>query len=463
MRATTERPAVAVRQKGTHMHDVEPDSEQITATAAEAFVFGYPLVLMALTRDQMTAVSVPDGVRAPVNQFGHTRAYQDAAHPGAVGANMDTLYSSAWLDLSAEPLVLSVPDTAGRYYLMPMLDAWTNVFSAPGSRTTGTAPGQFGIVGPHWRDALPDGVRKIRSPTNMAWIIGRVQAHGSVDQQAARTVQDGFRLTPLSQLGRRDRPTQPTRVDPDVDLTTQPVHQVPRMAPGEFFGMLAKLMVDNPCRAADQPMIDRMAGVGIRPGEPLDWSTLDDVTRRAMERGARQGLATVVAEGRTPRGELRNGWTLSYDLGEYGTYYARRAGVAWVGLGANHAEDGVYALSRTDADRQPYTGRHRYVLHFETGALPPVRAFWSLTMYDEQQRFVPNPIQRHAIGDRDDLRFNPNGSLDIHIQHRAPGRGRESNWLPAPEGAFTLVLRMYWPERTMLSRAWSPPPVRRVR
>ena len=445
------------------MHDMQLDSEQVAATAAEAFVFGYPLVLMALTRDQMTAVSTPDGVQAPVNHFGHTREYQDASPRGLVGPNADTLYSSAWLDLSAEPVVLSVPDTAGRYYLMPMLDAWTNVFSSPGSRTTGNGPGQFGIVGPHWRDPLPDGVRKIRSPTNMAWIIGRVQASGPNDYEAARIVQDGLRLTPLSQLGRRQRPPHPASVDPDVDLATKPVDQVSRMPPVVFFGMLAKLLVDNPCRAADQPMVDRMAGVGIRPGEPLDWSTLDEPTREALERGTRQGLATVVAEGRTPRGELRNGWTLSYDLGEYGTYYARRAGVAWVGLGANHAEDAVYGLSRTDSDRQPYTGRHRYVLHFETGAVPPVRAFWSLTMYDEQQRFVPNPINRYAIGDRDDLRFNPNGSLDIHIQHDPPGRGREPNWLPAPQDAFNLVLRMYWPERTILSRAWSPPAVRRVR
>ena len=157
-------------------------------------------------------------------------------------------------------VMLSLPDTDGRYYLMPMLDAWTNVFSSPGSRTTGNGPGQFGIVGPHWRDPLPDGVRKVRSPTNMAWIIGRVQASGPNDYEAARIVQDGLRLTPLSQLGRRERPPHPASVDPDVDLATKPVDQVSRMPPVVFFGMLAKLLVDNPCRAADQPMVDRMAG-----------------------------------------------------------------------------------------------------------------------------------------------------------------------------------------------------------
>ncbi|HEX5494946.1 MAG TPA: DUF1254 domain-containing protein [Mycobacteriales bacterium] len=460
----TATPAVAALADGrANMYDVGLDSAQISATAAEACVFGYPLVLMKLTRDQMTAVPGPDGIRAPVNQFGHLRKYPDASVDTVVGPNTDTLYSSAWLDLSDGPMVLSVPDTDGRYYLMPMLDGWTNVFSSPGARTTGTGPEQFGIVGPHWRDRLPDTMRRIRSPTNMAWIIGRVQANGPADYQAAHAVQDGMRLTPLSALGRRERTPGPVRVDPEVDPRTPPSDQMSRLDPAAFFGMLTALLAGNPARAADQPMIDRLAGIGVRPGESFDWSGLDEPTRQAVELGLRQGMATVLAEGRTPRGELRNGWTMSYDLGEYGTYYARRAGVAWVGLGANHAEDAVYALSRADADKQPYTGGHRYLLRFDSGAVPPVRAFWSLAMYDDRQRFVPNPVSRYAIGSRDDLTVNTDGSLDIHIQQAPPGRGRESNWLPAPAGGFTLVLRMYWPERTVLSRAWVPPAVRRAR
>lgn len=445
------------------VYDVELDSAQVSTTAAEAYVFGYPLVLMKLTRDQMTAVGEPDGLRAPVNRFGHMRSYPDASAESPAGPNTDTLYSSAWLDLSGGPMVLSVPDTAGRYYLMPVLDGWTNVFASPGARTTGTGPEQFGIVGPHWRDPLPEGMRRIRSPTNMAWIIGRVAANGPADYPAAHAVQDGLRLTPLAALGRRDRTPDPAPVDPAVDRRTPPSDQVSRMDPAGFFGTLAALLSDNPPRAADQSLLDRLAVIGIRPGEPFDWTTLDEPTRQAVELGLRQGMATVLAEGRTPHGELHNGWTLCYDLGEYGTYYARRAGVAWVGLGANHAEDAVYALSRADAGKQPYTGGHRYLLHFDSGATPPVRAFWSLTMYDDRQRFVPNPIDRHAVGSRDDLRVNPDGSLDIHIQHTPPGRGRESNWLPAPAGGFSLVLRMYWPERTVLSRAWVPPAVHRTR
>lgn len=444
------------------MHDVELGTEQITATAAETYVFGYPLVLMKLTRDQMTAVPVPSGVHAPVNQFGHMREYPDPSLETVVSPNVDTLYSSAWLDLSDGPMVLSVPDTDGRYYLMPMLDAWTNVFAAPGARTTGTGPEQFGIVGPHWRDPLPDTMRKIRSPTNMAWVIGRIQANGPDDYPPVRAIQDGLRLTPLSQLGRRERAPDRTRVDPAVHPSGPPADQLSRLDPGTFLATLCSLMADNPPRAADQPIVDRMAGIGVRPGEPFDWSGMDERTRAAVELGTRQGEATVLAEGRTPRGELRNGWTMSYDLGEYGTYYARRAGVSWVGLGANHAEDAVYAQSRTDIDKQPYVGVKRYVLHFDSGTLPPVRAFWSLSMYDENQLFVPNQIHRHSIGSRDELRFNPNGSLDLSIQRDSPGHGRESNWLPAPPGPFSLVLRMYWPERTVLSRAWVPPPVTRV-
>ncbi|MCX2180664.1 DUF1254 domain-containing protein [Streptomyces sp. SKN60] len=439
------------------------ESAALTALAAEAYVFAYPLVTMELTRRQMTTPgAVVPGSAAP-NTFAHLPVTPDASFEGVVSPNADTLYSLAWLDLSAGPVRLSVPDTRGRYFLLPLYDAWTNVFACPGSRTTGSTAGEFALVGPGWAGELPAGVERIDAPTSMVAIIGRTQVNGVADYPAVHAVQAGYRLTPLTGTCTDPDSASAVAAGPGpVDLVTAPVDQVAALDPATFFAMTAHLMAANPAKPDDAPMVERLARLGVVPGRPFDWDSLSPEDQQAIAQGAAEGIARVEAAGRSPRARVRDGWMTPVEIGAYGTDYLQRAAVTLIGLGANLPEDAVYPVCRVDGDGEPLHGRHRYRLHFAADGLPPVNAFWSLTMYNDRQFFVDNPIDRYAVGDRDALKFDADGSLTLLIQHTAPAEGPESNWLPAPEGSFNLMMRLFWPGPAVLGGTWHAPAVRRV-
>jgi hypothetical protein len=427
------------------------------AIAVEAFLFGYPLVLMDLTRAVMTNVAQPQASSAPENQIGQMRAFPDASFTDVVSPNADTLYSVAWLDVSAEPVVLRQPDGGDRYFLLPMLDGWTNVFASPGTRTTGSGAAVFAIVGPRWSGELPDDVQEIRSPTGMVWMIGRTQTNGKADYDNVHHFQDGITLTPLSAWGSDYSPPADAQVDPDVEMTTPPPDVLEAMDARAFFGRLAALMVDNPPADDDAPALERFAAIGLAPGS---FKPAHDLVPE-LDEGLRAGMAKLkeLAQEAVPP---INGWAVFRGLGSYGTEYGKRALVALLGLGANLDADAMYPHATMDADGQPLTGSNRYVLHFEPDQMPPAGAFWSLTMYNEHQFFVDNPLDRYAIGDRDPLAFNDDGSLDIWFQHDRPDPDRESNWLPAPAGSFNVFLRVYWPKPEMLDGTWVPPAITKL-
>jgi hypothetical protein len=434
-----------------------PSNQAMKALSAEVFTYAYPLVLMDVTRELMS-------VRTPPNTFSHKRTFPDAGFTEVVTPNADTLYSSAWLDLSREPVVLSVPDTRGRYYLMPMMDAWTNVFASPGKRTTGTQRGNFVITGPGWDGPLPKGMKQIKSPTTMVWLIGRTQANGKKDFPAVHRLQDQYRLTPLSawQMGVRAAPEKPAPRSPTLDTQSPPVEQVAAMDAQAFFSRFASLLPANPPAAADAPMVEKMRRMGLVPGVPFKTTVLEPATARAVQEGATAALQAISDLSRKGSADAGNGWVMHRDLGNYGTNYGRRAVTAMVGLGANLPEDAIYASTRTDAAGKALQGGASYVLHFAKDQLPPARAFWSLSLYNQRQAFVENPIGRYAIGSRDRLRYNRDGSLDIYIQHERPERTKVANWLPAPPDALNMTLRAYWPEQALLDGTWMPPPVERA-
>ncbi|WP_013323775.1 DUF1254 domain-containing protein [Gloeothece verrucosa] len=444
------------------MRNVVLSEEQAFQLGVEAYIYGYPLVLMEVSKALLTSVATPEGMKAPINQFAHLRAFPDASFTAVVSPNSDTLYSSAWLDLSNEPMILSVPDTAGRYYLMPMLDAWTNVFASPGKRTTGTGKGDFAIVAPGWTGELPEGVQKIPSPTSLVWIIGRTQTNAKADYEAVNAIQNQYQLTPLSQWGKPYQPPTSVPVAKGIDLQTPPVEQVKNLDAATFFKQMSSLMKNNPPAPEDLEMVEKLAKIGIVPGEDFELQSLTPSVIKGLSRSVQAAHEQVVAAGSSPKAEVKNNWLMTYNLGSYGTNYLHRAGVAWVGLGANLPEDAIYPLTRVDEAGNPLTGENRYVIHFECDQIPPVNAFWSITMYNNQQFFVDNPLDRYAIGDRDHLTYNQDGSLDIYIQHSSPGKDQQSNWLPSPQDDFNLILRLYWPKAPVLNKLWSPPPVRRI-
>lgn len=428
----------------------------------EAVVYGLPLVLMDLTRELSTNVPGPQAnANAPINQFGSMAEYPPASDHSIVRMNVDTLYSFAWLDLSQEPMVLSLPDTRERYYLMPLLDAWSNVFASPGKRTTGTEAGNFVITGPDWNGTLPDGLEQIKAPTNTVWITGRTQTNGPKDYAAVRKLQKQYRIIPLSAFGKPYTPP-PGVVDLDLDTKTAPVDQLAKMDTATFFNRLSKLMVANPPPAADAPALARLARIGVVPGEPFDPARLDPTVAKGLENSVSLALDKLHAAAKQT-GTPVNGWHIPpKEVGDFGTDYDLRAVVVLIGLGANIPADAIYPNAFTDGDGKPLNGANAYVIHFAKDQTPPAEAFWSLTVYDAQSFLVDNPIKRYSIASWMPLKPNRDGSLDVYVQHGSPGKGKQANWLPAAAGEFSITMRVYWPKTEMLDGSWQPPAVKRV-
>jgi hypothetical protein len=430
----------------------------------EAYLYLYPLVTMEVSRRQMTNVAAGTGPgRAPMGQFAHVPAFPAADFRIVVRPNFDTLYSSVWLDLSGGPVVVSTPDTAGRYFVFPVYDMWTDAFAAPGWRTTGTGEQHHALVPPGWSGSLPGGVAAIAAPTPTVWIIGRTQTNGPADYEAVHQIQAGVAATPLARWGQPSAPPPPFEADPAVDMTTTPLDQVEALSATGFFTLAAELMKVHPPHPTDFSVLSRIARIGLRPGDGFDPARLDAPARSALD-GAPKAAQELMTQGMPRLARVANGWGMNTDtMGVYGNFYLKRAIVARAGLGANPPEDAIYPLLVADADGAPLNGDHDYVCHFPAGQLPPADAFWSITMYDAHGFQAANPINRFAIGDRDPLAYNGDGSLDIYIQHASPGPGRESNWLPAPPGPLGVTMRIYAPRPEALDGRWNPPPVRRLR
>jgi hypothetical protein len=440
----------------------EPANEKdATALGIDAYVYGYPLVTMEMTRRVMTNVAAPKGTHAPMGQFVLMRKYPDASFADVTAPNADTLYSTAWLDLAKEPYVLSLPDMADRYFLMPMLSGWTDVFEVPGKRTTGTKAQAYAITGPGWKGKLPEGVKELKAPTNMVWILGRTYCTGTPeDYKACHAVMDKYDLRPLSAFGKPYTPPAGT-VDPAVDTKTPVRDQVHKLDAIAYFTLLAKLMKDNPPAKADAPMVEKLTRIGLVPGKEFDVSKLPAAAAKAIPELAQK---KILGHYQTA-GALINGWTFTTKAGLYGTDYLQRAFITAIGLGANRPQDAVYPTSDVDADGKPYSGAKRYVVHFEKGQTPPADAFWSITMYNAAYFFVDNPLNKYTVSPRNNLTYNPDGSLDLYIQNESPGKDKEANWLPAPKGKFVLMMRLYWPKEnapSIIDGTWKPPAVKPV-
>jgi hypothetical protein len=438
------------------------DAQTARLIGVEAYLYLYPLVTMDVTRRQLTNIRAGEMPgRGPMNTVSHIREFPAADFRVVVRPNFDTLYSSAWLDLTAGPMVVSAADTGGRYYMLPMLDMWTDVFATPGSRTSGTQAADFAVVPPGWEGTLPGGVQRIDAPTPYVWMIGRTQTNGPADYEAVRKVQDGYTITPLARLGQADQPV-PAEVDPSVDMTTAPLEQVNALSAADYFAYAAELLQLHPPHLTDWSVLARVNRIGLQRGQRFDWDALAPGVQQALEGVPAAALAAMQAKLPT-LAPVTNGWLMNTDsIGVYGDYYLKRAIVSMVGLGANPPEDAVYPLAETDADGQPLDGGNDYVLHFTKDELPPVDAFWSVTMYDADGFQVANPINRFAIGDRDALTYNRDGSLDLYLQHEDPGADKQSNWLPAPRGPLGVTMRLYAPQPVVLHGHWAPPPIKRT-
>lgn len=417
-----------------------------------AYVYGYPVVKNLVVRTEATD---PSFARyAPANRFFHHRA---GAKPQFTDMtpNVDTPYSLAWLDVSAEPVVLSIPPMPDRYHVFQFTDFYIETFANIGTRTTAGRGGDYALVGPGWDGELPAGLTRIDAPTPSCWLQGRTLFDGEHDLEGLWAAQDRYRLTPLSVwLGERpaaDPPSAPhARVPADVVDTL------------EFFPAMNAGMTENPPPARDAGLLALFARIGVGPGQELVPDRLDPAVAAGLRRAIDTGKELIARQATQVR--LVNNWEVpTSNVGTYGTDFLQRARVAKYGYAGNVPEETVYPNTLTDGDGQRLDGRNRYAIRFEKDDIPPVDGFWSLTLYGwPQARLIENAIDRYALGDRTPgLEYGDDGSLEIVVSHERPA-GREANWLPAPDGPFWLIARLYLPHREVFSGGYALPPVTRV-
>jgi hypothetical protein len=436
---------------------------QARSIAKDAYFYAYPLVLMDATMRQATNTSDAQATpgRAPVNQFAHLRAFPNGNSKDVLRPSFDALYSSAWLDLSREPVILSVPDTGGRYFFISLMDMWTDVFANPGKRISGSGSGVFAIVGPKWQGDLPKGIERIDAPDAIVRLVGRTSTTGADDYSNAYKIQFGYRLTPLSQWGKDAQPPANSPTDPSIDNSTPPLVQVNSLDGVGMLKKLAELLKKHSARPIDYTVLRRLKAIGFQTGSSFEPAKLTPDVVAAINQGAKDALRELT-ETQKKAGSV-NGWTMTTDgAGVYGASYKRRAFTAMSGFGGDLPEDAVDANASADADGKPFTGSHGYVVHFDKDKLPPADAFWSITLYDAQGYPVSNPLDRHSLGSRDGLQFNGDGSVDIYVQSKSPRESKKSNWLPAPKEGFSLMMRLYAPKGDVLDGRWTPPAPKRA-
>ncbi|HQR11315.1 MAG TPA: DUF1254 domain-containing protein [Casimicrobiaceae bacterium] len=436
--------------------------------AGDAYVYAYPMVTMEITRRVMTNVETPGGSKAPMGEFARLRSYPAVDDHSVTAPNADTLYTLAWVDVAKEPWILSIPDMKDRYFLFPMLDMWTTVFEVPGKRTTGTKAQKYAITGPGWTGTLPEGVKEYKSPTSLVWLLGRIYCTGTPeDYKAVHALQDQISVVPLSAYGKPYK-VEPGKVDATVDMKTAPRDQVNAMDGAAYFKLFAELLKANPPTADDAPMVAKLAKIGIVPGKDFDASKLDPAVLKGVNaavKPSQEKIASFKEPMATGLIKIENGWMYFPKTGIYGTEYRGRALVTWYGLGANRPQDAVYPTSEGPDLLKKYSGANKYVMHFAKGDFPPVNGFWSITMYDKNYFFVPNPINRYTVSSRNKFKANPDGSVDLYVQNESPGKDKEANWLPAPKDEFVLMMRNYWPKEnppSILDGTWKAPEVKQA-
>ena len=446
----------------TAQADPAISEDEAHAIGVDAYLYFYPLVTMDVTRKQLTNTEPSKAsLGGPVNYFANIPEFPAADMRAVVRPNFDTLYSSGWLDLTKGPMVVSAPDTNGRYYLLPMLDMWTNVFASPGWRTTGTGAGNFLVTPPGWSGTMSAKFTRIDAPTPYVWIIGRTKTDGPPDYEAVHKIQDGYKITPLSQWSKEPAKPEVT-IDPDIDMKTPPKIQIDTMKGGAYFAYAAELLKLHPPHITDQPMIARLKRIGFAVGESFDPAKADPVVATALDR-APEDAQRLMAWKVPTLARVANGWSMNTDtMGVYGNYYLKRAMVAQLGLGANLPQDAIYPLNLADDTGKPLDGANAYTIHFDKGQTPPVNAFWSITLYDPEGFQVANALNRFAVSSWMPFKQNADGSLDLYFQPESPGADKDANWLPAPKGPFNLTMRLYAPKSDALTGKWNPPPVVKI-
>ncbi|MBY2994152.1 DUF1254 domain-containing protein [Rhizobium leguminosarum] len=436
--------------------------------AEEGFIYGLPLVMNYAVMNEFAVDRNSGQFKAPFNDINNMHQVASPADTAIITPNSDTPYSILWLDLRAEPMVISVPTVEKeRYYSVQLIDGNTYNFGYIGSRTTGTEPGSYLVVGPDWKGAKPDGVKQVfTSSTPFVFANFRTQLIDAEDMANVEKVQSGYKAQPLSAFLKQPAPPAAPTIE-FLPATTAGIKK-------NFFEYLDVALQFVPETSRDKVIRAKLARIGIGPGKTLEFKDLPLEHKAELLVGMKQGDDKIdkwLASGNKPI----NGWNVSSLLGDEAFYngdWLLRSGAAKAGLYGNDAAEAMYPFTRTDASGKPLDGsKHKYTITFPPGQLPPVHSFWSVTMYDgKSQLLVKNPINRYLVNSPmlPGMKKDADGSLTLHIQKDSPGADKEANWLPAPDGTIYLVMRLYWPKTEAPSilpagkGTWQPPGVKRV-
>ncbi|HDP78874.1 MAG TPA: DUF1254 domain-containing protein [Mesotoga infera] len=431
--------------------------DEAREVARQAYLFAYPM-LENLRTMTLQAV-IPDAF----NRFNHSEGLLGPEFREVVRPNNDTVFSAAWLDLRAEPVIIDVPAICERYYSLQFVDMYTHNFAYAGTRTTGCGARTFMVVGPKSSAGVPESVDEVfTSEGNFVLCLARISINPEISGEldAIRKIQDRFLIQPLSSFFGYEAPKS-------VRTDIFPVFRQERAESAGFIYYLNFLLGQLEIHPSEKALIERFGLIGVGPNLPFDEEVLNPEIRAAIEQGIEDAIEVILRPGEL-LGTTKNGWSLTKKVfgnrNQMQGKYEIRASAAYMGLYGNDLEETYYPISYADVDGESYDGsRYNYLIHFESNEIPPVGpgGFWSITMYGEDQFMVPNQLNRYTIGDRSKLTYNDDGSLDIYIQHDSPGPDLESNWLPAPDGAFSLSLRMYLPSAKALDPLYCPPGVRK--
>ena len=434
--------------------------------AALAYIWGFPLVSMERQFNYVTNPNIPPGVgRGPANSASCARDLVNASFTDVVKPNSDTLYCLTQLDLKKEPVVLVVPPITDRYYVFQFLDAYTNDFAYIGTRVSEPGGGTYLITGPEWNGQVPEGMTRIWSPTNLAWIVNRLLVKGPSDLPTVHEIQDKIIVKPLSLVQGNGTSTlaQPaaTQINASKDVPIGPQPDLIAPTGIKIFDEIGAAMAHNPLNPPDPVLVTKLTSMGIGPGK-VPSTEANEKIKAALESGITVGQK-LIDQKVAKLGTLVNGWLITPQAGVWGTDYLFRAAFAQTGIGANIAQEAFYPAAFTNSEGKPFNGNSSYVIHFEPGQTPPVNAFWSISMYNDKSLFVDNPINRYSIGKfTEGLKNNTDGSLDIYVQRSSPAADKESNWLPSAEGEFTMAMRLYLSQPQILNGTWQLPLVQNV-
>ena len=385
----------------------------------QAYLYTFPVHDMYRTRYE-AVYQAANPKHAAINHFFHSRGLADHNFRDITQPNNDTPYSSAWLDLAQEPVIISVPDTAGRYYVLALMDFYTNNFSYIGQRVTGTQKGDYLVAGPGWTGQTPAGMPVIKSPTHAVWILGRTLVADEADLSNVHKIQDQYKITRLSAW---KGGTDPSKTAADIaSLAPDPSD------PWNYWQVVNLGMTENPPPKDEAPLLAEFARIGVGPGQIFDPKRFTESQAKIVLQTMDETAKSLLVAGRR-YSSYQNGWSYSPSyIGNFGKNFEYRAVVSLIGLGALEPAEAAYATSFYDRENKLLSGQKRYLLRFKKEEMPPVTAFWSLTMYETMKDmrgfFTANPINRFSIGDRTrGVKYNEDGSLDIYIQRDSPGKG----------------------------------------